>query len=542
MPTIAVATDGGVSVINNDGTVTDSASTSATISVTFVDNNRLLFSYGSAIHYVDSDDYQAGDGFGGTSTERYTTSTVPATWNTPTGLGGHLLSKSVAGNNLGLLFLNEDTTSPAKSMVAYTTSDFTTGWMNGDIKLTALASTDDTDLVGDELVTNGEFETDLSGWTLYSSNNDSFQTLSNNRIRLVLGGGEANVRSSQAISTLIGQTYRYSVEAFQGTSSIDPQFKIGTISGASDVLTINCGPSDGTFTGTFTATSTTTYVTVQNNGGGDGDYAEFDNISVQLTDPDRSVNNNGLIVNGTVTREPVAPGAELMAYSGFSPTDYLEQPYNSDLDFGTGDFCVMGWVKGNQVTDPYLFERRDVARVGAEIHIQQVYNSGLVFRAAGIGTNTSTRKVKDNAWHFVCGVRKDNVLSLYIDAQLDGTGASAGNVDNANAITVFGTKANNQNTYTGSMALWRISATAPSPEQIAKIYEDELKLFQPNAACTLYGTSDAVTALAHDPVTDLLHVGTSGGRSVFDGLERVSHRPNSVSTAISAVGGLVVEK
>ena len=45
--------------------------------------------------------------------------------------------------------------------------------------------------LGAELVENGGFETDLSGWTLYSSNNDSFQTLSNNRIRLVLGGGEA---------------------------------------------------------------------------------------------------------------------------------------------------------------------------------------------------------------------------------------------------------------------------------------------------------------------------------------------------------------
>ena len=35
---------------------------------------------------------------------------------------------------------------------------------------------------------------------------------------------------------------------------------------------------------------------------------------------------------------------KLVAYSGFSSTNYLEMPYNSDLDFGTGDFCVMGWV------------------------------------------------------------------------------------------------------------------------------------------------------------------------------------------------------
>ena len=92
------------------------------------------------------------------------------------------------------------------------------------------------------------------------------------------------------------------------------------------------------------------------------------------------------------------------------------------------------------------------------------------------------------------------------------------------------------------MALWRISATAPTPAQIAKIYEDERKLFQPGAQCTLYGTSDAVTALAHDPKTNLLHVGTSQGRSVFDGLQRVANTETPVGTAISAVNGLIVEE
>ena len=52
------------------------------------------------------------------------------------------------------------------------------------------------------------------------------------------------------------------------------------------------------------------------------------------------MNDNGLqVVYGTVTNSPVATGADLVAYSGFSASNYLEQPYNSDLDFGTGDFC-----------------------------------------------------------------------------------------------------------------------------------------------------------------------------------------------------------
>ena len=92
------------------------------------------------------------------------------------------------------------------------------------------------------------------------------------------------------------------------------------------------------------------------------------------------------------------------------------------------------------------------------------------------------------------------------------------------------------------MALLRISATAPSPEAIKRIYEDEKVLFQENAKAVLYGTSDAVTALAFDDTTNLWHVGTSAGRSVFQGLRRVDNTTTGVTTAISASNGLVVDQ
>ena len=51
-----------------------------------------------------------------------------------------------------------------------------------------------------------------------------------------------------------------------------------------------------------------------------------------------------------------------------------------------------------------------------------------------------------------------------------------------------------------------------------------------------------MTALAHDSKTNLLHVGTSQGRSVFDGLVRVAYTETPVGAAISAVNGLIVEE
>ena len=99
-----------------------------------------------------------------------------------------------------------------------------------------------------------------------------------------------------------------------------------------------------------------------------------------------------------------------------------------------------------------------------------------------------------------------------------------------------------QNYFGGSLALVRITATIPSPEQIKKIYEDEKHLFQENAKATLYGSSDAVTALAYDEVTEQLHVGTSSGRSDFQGLRRINNTTTAVTTAISAHDEFIVEQ
>ena len=63
-----------------------------------------------------------------------------------------------------------------------------------------------------------------------------------------------------------------------------------------------------------------------------------------------------------------------------------------------------------------------------------------------------------------------------------------------------------------------------------------------NAKATLYGSSDAVTALAYDEDTELLHVGTSSGRSDFQGLRRINNTTTAVTTAISASDDLIAEQ
>ena len=92
------------------------------------------------------------------------------------------------------------------------------------------------------------------------------------------------------------------------------------------------------------------------------------------------------------------------------------------------------------------------------------------------------------------------------------------------------------------MALARIGHGIPSQEFVTKMYQDELGLFQENAKCTLYGTSSAVTGLAYDDKTNVIHAGTSSGRSQFQGLTRINNTTTAVTTAISVSNELVAEQ
>ena len=71
-------------------------------------------------------------------------------------------------------------------------------------------------------------------------------------------------------------------------------------------------------------------------------------------------------------------------------------------------------------------------------------------------------------------------------------GNATGDLGDSETYLRFGNRTYTSQPWDGSLALWRVSKTAPSVEQIRKMYEEENALFQPNAKCTIYGTSDGV--------------------------------------------------
>ena len=134
-------------------------------------------------------------------------------------------------------------------------------------------------------------------------------------------------------------------------------------------------------------------------------------------------------------------------------------------------------------------------------------------------------------------------MELWLNGNLVTTGSNSADISDTtyNPPLFIGVQ-HGSSVFDGELALMRTGASAPSPEQIKKMYEDEKVLFQENAKCTLYGSSDAVTALAYDDSNSILSVGTSSGRSDFQGLRRINNTTTAVTTAISAHDEFIVEQ
>lgn len=555
IPTIALATEGGVSVVNNDGSVAnltnEDPSYNATRYIQFNQKRQLQFVMDAVQRYlrtfnppfaartVSQWGAQYDDGITvGLEIPQFTASASYI----------RDIAENAIATDLGVEVFFENTSNPSASLYAYIAAKYNSGWLVGDIKGAWLSDTTQETVVGTELVTNGTFASDINGWT---ASGDSV-TWSSGKIRITRT--TTLTTATQQVNVVAGKTYAISgdISNISGGGAPIIRFSSGAFSGTyyiTDLVTT--GSNVAYWTATFTGTA---YIGV--GVGTTSGVWEFDNISVRLADPDRSVNNKGLQVFGSITKTPVATGADLVAYSGFSSnSNYLRQPYNSGLDFGTSDFCYTWWANVSAAASYQAHFCREYHNggnfSGPSIEVFTESTSGylrIYLTDDGYATYdvwNSNATTSGKGWQHFAIVRRINSIYVYINGVLDNVKnlvEATASLSNSNASLYVGCQANLQSgANTTSIAMLRASGTAPSPEQIAKMYNDEKFLFQDNAKATLYGTSDAVTALAYDEDTQLLHVGTSSGRSVFDGLRRVDSTTTAVSATISAANGLVVE-
>lgn len=531
--TWAVATDGGVSVGRTDGNVWDIGASDGVPTyntVHFSIDNRLYLGKtdtngASVIGSIPNTDYATNSAwrdivlqdFDGVSDLRLVGSGDSI---------ASIVSKNAIATSLGLTLLKENLTTPAEGLVNYLTTSYQSGWMAGDIKGAWLADNDDTNVTGSELAPDlttyaDQAAAEADGWTFTAA--ASFDA-ANDEIDHASGTAEVSAFYANAVVSGVTYTVTYTIANYSGSGNF--RFRLGGAYARSV-------SANGTYTDTITATGTTLdFQAVNSTCGG-----SLKAISVKLADSDRSVNNNGLQVNGTITKTRLGGADSLVAYSGFSAANYLEQPYNADLDFGTGDFYVMGWAK--VATDGRILEKSD----GTATNMIGVDSNAGVFRFF-IGTAaeliSSSSASTSDVWTFITAKRESGVIYLYINAVLESSAAGVSDVTDTSSYTYIGESQITTIPLGGSLALWRIGSGAPSAEDIEYIYKQEKPLIVNGADAVLGGSSDAIAAIAWDDYAKQLKVQSGDYLTTIQGSTVVS-KEASTATLVSVSDNEVIK-
>ena len=571
VPTIAVATQGGISVINDSGVVFDLTPESNVaydsiknfMQVAFTKENHLVFTDRQGSGSFSNVLYLPFYNYNSDLTDSYSdlTDAYVYKWNTAISFNSTVIGSWKETNNQeewdyltttsdsfvvangdysnGLGGIVKIGTVPNQVLVAYATTSYNTGWMHGDIKGAFLSDTD---------TTNATASTNLaSGMTLaatarltshtYDAGDTSWQMVdnaadANGYVQIYLNG------------TTAGKQYFVSA-TFDSNPALDSGYDFNVFSNSSASQIATFSHWDGAGAGTLTAIYTAEHQADDSSTQSDilsiyvnATTANITNFTVrEATEADRSASNKSLAVFGTITKSAVATGAELVDYSGFSGfTNYLFQPAGvMDLS-GTHSFIV--WFKTTGVGEIIIHHGE---RANNQLRCLFVDTSGQLAYATYANDLSGTSSVDDGNWHCGVGVYDGSNFKIYVDGKLEAT-STLSPASFTDIGTYIGVNSAGLQSFTGNLALLRVSATVPSAEQIKKIYEDEKYLFQENAKCTLYGSSDAVTALGYDETTDQLHVGTSSGRSDFQGLLRINNTTTAVTTAISAHDSFILEQ
>jgi len=562
-PTIVVSTNGGTSMLKPDGTILDfNDGLGSTRPVDFsvirgndivhwnVNNGTIQQFFDAVNRTSDSTDqvrynYTASGGHG--TCENFS-ALLRNSSEGPFRIVAKDSKSIVAGANSGVsMFVDgvdrnfsSSNNSIEDSRVAHITSTYNTGWQYGDIEGAWLCSTDATAATA---VYSDGFSNNDKGWGFVNASISSGNLVITQQSQARATDGDA----LNGVATGTKLVFTFTVSG-SGTGSVllDDDGAGAGVGGNTNYASFN---STGSYTFTATKTASPRLRFIRQNGSNDYQI-NFLNIT---TEYDRSLKDKGLSVYGTVPKNPVATGAELVGYGPFSTTNYLKQQYNADLAPGTGEYCAMCWVKtGTSNADQYIFDR---SADGAPRNLLLIRaNSGgtanhlQFYHAAADGTTSDVvatdSDVTDNSWHQVVGLWDGSAYRVYVDGKQSAISHSTNkNVDNTDSPPLWiGIRHSETAPMLGRLALFRYSKSAPTADQIRDMYEQEKPLFHENSQVTLYGTSSDVKAIAYDEKTEMIHIGTASGRSDFQGLARINNTTTAVTTAISAHDGFIVEQ
>ena len=260
---------------------------------------------------------------------------------------------------------------------------------------------------------------------------------------------------------------------------------------------------------------------------------------------DYSGNSNTLTENGTVTEGVVETSAELKGYSGWSTSNYLSRANDSDYNaLGTGSVYSSIWFKSSGTSGDECLTTISNADASVEFRIS-LSTAGTIDTVddgatAQVVVSSVAGALDTGGWHKADFVRVSSTdRSLYVDGVFQASSTTDAGSLNGTILKRIGIFADDstQPATTSTMALDRLSATAPSATQIRQMYDAEKGMFVASAECLLQsGSTDDVLDVDVDPLTGKVLVTQTDAITVFSGLV-VDSKP-TVNSGTSEKGKL----
>jgi hypothetical protein len=324
---------------------------------------------------------------------------------------------------------------------------------------------------GQNLVTNGDFVTDVSGWTALNSTT----SVSSGQVTITNSGASNGRITSTAFDTVVGARYALKYRAITSGGSYRAEIRESNGVGAEQAFESTTDYSTETFF--FTATHTQ-HTVVLYSIGADGVATIYDYVSVSAVHPVTEA-NPGLLRKTNIT-STITENTGSVFFDGTG--DYLDIGKSGDFNFlhnGATDWSVEFWAYTGTATRQFVwgtagssaqtgFYLQIMSAADAQSDATGIYAAvtrGAAGNAIGWGADNC---LTVNTWHHIAASFKssDKTLALYVDGRevdndagtVSGTFAVA-NYSSSNhsyALTVGKNKHGNSNFINGYISNVRI--------------------------------------------------------------------------------------
>ena len=274
---------------------------------------------------------------------------------------------------------------------------------------------------GQELVTNGDFVTDTSGWTSVNSTT----SVSSGQLTLTNSGAPNGRLTSTAFDTVVGAIYALKYRTITSGGSYRVEIRESNGVGSEQAFESTTDYSTETFF--FTATHTQHTVVIYSIGA-DGVATIYDYVSVSAVHPVTDA-NPGLFRRTNIT-STITETTGSVYFDGTG--DYLDIGKSGDFNFlhnGVTDWSVEFWAYTGTATRQFVWGTAgSSAHTGFYLHIMsqadgQADATGIYAAATKAGSGYISWGADNcltvNTWHHIAASFNSNTktLALYVDGR-----------------------------------------------------------------------------------------------------------------------------